>query len=222
MHSGHAAPVRKRLTLLEDESTRSCEYVFCEDALCSVPISRCEACSFVHAPFRDISRDGHVDCPRSILPIANATVSSFSPAAAAVLPVGLALTRSVVCVEGKLPWAAVARTPILCESPGSIPVVDHDCRLMFLLSKERIALVGGVDHVNGQRTVAERAILGLAVYERASLGEAFAIMGRHRVRELVVVDDGGVVVGKLGDVEALHFVAHVARTGSRPPPHCAD
>jgi CBS-domain-containing membrane protein len=93
---------------------------------------------------------------------------------------------------------------------------------MFLLSKERIALAGRVDHVNGQRTVAERAILGLAVYERASLGEAFAIMGRHRMRELVVVDDGGVVVGKLGDVEALHFVAHVARTGSRPPPHCAD
>jgi predicted transcriptional regulator len=155
------------------------------------------------------------------MPIANATVSSFSPAAAAVLPVGLALTQPVVCVESSLPWAAVARTPMLCESPGSIPVVDHDCRLMFLLSKEWIALAGRVDQSNGHRTVSDRAAFGLAVYERASLGEAFAIMGRHRVRELIVVDDRGGVVGKLGDVEALHLVAYVARTGTRPPAHRA-
>ncbi len=221
MHPGHAAPVRKRLTVLGDETTRSCEYVFCEEALRSVPISRCEACSFAYAPFRDTGREGVVDCPRSIMPIANAAVSSFSPAAAAVLPVGLALTRSVVCVEGHLPWVAVARTPILCDSPNGIPVVGHDGRLMFFLSKERIALVGRGGQADGQLTVADRAVLALAVYESASLGEAFAIMGRHRVRDLTVVDDGGVVVGRLNDVDALHFVAHVARTGARPPPHGA-
>ena len=33
-----------------------------------------------------------------------------------------------------------------------------------------------------------------------------------------MVDHGGVVVGRLNDVDALHFVAHAARTGARPPP----
>ena len=221
MHPGHAAPVRKRLTVLGDETTRSCEYVFCEEALRSVPISQCEACSFAHTPCRDTLREGVVDCPRSIMPIANGAVSSFAPAAAAVLPVGLALTQSVVCVEGKLPWVAVARTPILCKSPSSIPVVDPDGRFMFLLSKELIALANRGGQVDGELTVADCAVFAIAVYESASLGEAFALMGRHRVRELTVVGDGGVVVGKLKDVDALHFVAHVARTGARPPPHCA-
>ncbi len=218
----HAAPVRKRLTVLANETTESCDYVFCEEVLRSVKISRCEACSFASASPRDTAGVAAVDCGCSITPLANDTVSNFPPAAAAVLPVGLALARPVVCVDGRLPLVALARTPILWRSSSVIPIVDHDGRLTSFLPKIGMALAalpGGL--VNGPVFVADCAVSALSVHETASLHEAFAMMGRHRLREVTVVSDGGVVVGRLHDVDALHFVAQVARTRTRPALDCA-
>jgi hypothetical protein len=41
-------------------------------------------------------------------------------------------------------------------------------------------------------------------------------MCARRARELVIVGDEGEVVGLLRDVDAMRFVAHVTRTGTRP------
>src|ERR1700690_2471106 len=120
MPARHSALIRRRLTVLKDETTESREYVFCEDILRSVPIGRCESCSFA-GPMAPMSHDGVVDCGRSALPIVNSGVAMFPPAVAAALPVGLALARPVVCAVEHLPWVAVARTPILRDSPGGVP-----------------------------------------------------------------------------------------------------
>jgi CBS domain-containing protein len=157
-----------------------------------------------------------VDCRRSIPAIADAIMSKFPPAVAAVLPVGLVLSRPVVCVDGTLPWEAVARTPVLLSSLGGVPVLDREGRLELFLPRTTLALAGRSHLAGGPVSVADLAVTALSVHESASLRDAFAVMGRHRVRELTVVGDEGIVVGRLLDLDALHFVAHVARTGMRP------
>ncbi len=207
--------------MLGDGTTEAREYVFCEDVLRSVATSRCQTCPFAGAPARDTASGRIVDCRRSIPPIANSAVSSFPPAAAAVLPVGLVLARPVVCVDGSLPWEAVARTPVLLGSPGGVPVLDREGKLVLFLPRTTLALAGRSRLAGGPVSVADLAVTALAVHESASLRDAFAVMGRHRVREVTVVGDGGLVVGRLLDVDALHFVAHFARTGTRPAPDTA-
>jgi hypothetical protein len=54
------------------------------------------------------------------------------------------------------------------------------------------------------------------VDEGASLGDAFGAMTARHARELTVVGPDRDVVGTLRDVDALRFVAYVARTGMRP------
>jgi hypothetical protein len=187
-----------------------------------VPVSRCEACPFAGPKVRETARDGFVDCGRSILPIAgNATDTSFPPAVAAALPVGLALVRSIVCAEDNLPWVELARERMLTGSPCDVPIVDRGGALVGILPAAAMALAGRDAPVDRVASVADLTVSSASVHETESLGAAFAAMGVRHVRELTVVGDGLLVVGVLRDVDALRFVAYVARTGNRPASECA-
>lgn len=216
----HAASVRTRLTVLKDGTTDSCELVFCEAELRSVEVRGCEACPFAGPDSSETARYGLVHCACSVFPIpGNAKDLSFPPAAAAALPVGLALARPVVCVEDCLPWVEAARTPLLPESPYGVPIVDRMGALVGLLPPTALASVGWPR--DRLASVADHAVFAVSVDERESLGDAFTKMGMRRMREVTVVGRGRRVVGVLRDVDALHFVAQVARTGTRPACGCA-
>jgi CBS domain-containing protein len=222
MRPPHPVPVRTRLTILQDGATDSCGIVFCEAESRSVPVSRCTTCQFAGSHSRESAFGDTVDCALSILPMAGHTAAtSFPPTVAAALPVGLALTGKLVCVEDNLPWA-VARSVL--RGPASshgVPVVDHGGALVGILPAT--ALVGaecGVPSADVMRA-ADRAVAAMSVHESESLSDAFTAMTARRARELTVVGDRLQVVGVLRDVDALRFVAHVARTGSRPVPEQA-
>jgi CBS domain-containing protein len=199
--------------------------VFCEHVLRSVPVLRCEACPFAASESQDGACPvcaGGVDCAGSVLPIArNPIGSSFPPAVAAALPVGLALVGPVVCVQDELPWAGVARSPVLSESLSGVPVVNGAGALVGLLPAASIALAGWNAAAPQTSFVADHAMSAATIHEVESLGDAFAKMGQCRLRELTVISDGLAVVGILRDLDALRFVAHVARTGARPRPERA-
>jgi hypothetical protein len=218
----HAVPVRTRLTILRDGVTQSTGIVFCEAESRSVPTSQCETCPFAGPKSRETAGEDIVDCGLSALPIAgNATAPSFPPTVAASLPVGLALVRRVVCVQDDLPWIEIVRAPMLPGGPCSVPVVDRRGAFVGLLPAMAIALAGRSLSVDRLSSVADRAVSAASVHECESLSAAFSAMSVRRARELTVVSDGRLVVGVLRDLDALHFVAHVARTGSRPAPECA-
>jgi len=213
----HAAPVRKRLTVLKDGTTESCEIVFCEAELKSVPVSRCAACPFAGSTFRETARDGTVDCGLSILPDAgNIADANFPPAVAAALPVGLALRRPVLCVEDNLPWVEVSRAPTLAGSQSAVPIVDHGGGFVGVLPVSAMDLASQNETADILASVADRAVSAAWVRESESLSDAFVTMGVRHLREVTVVGDEFQVVGVLRDVDALRFVAHVARTGKRP------
>jgi len=213
----HAASVRTRLTILSDGTTEACELVFCEGERRSVPVRGCATCPSAGSDSCATANYGLVHCARSVFPIAsNGNDLSFPPAAAAALPVGLALARPVVCLEDGLPWIEAARTPLLAHGLYGAPVVDRDGVLLGQLPPAGPASGRQASALDGFALVAEHAVSAVSVHENASLGEAFATMGTRRVREVTVVGDGRRVVGVLRDVDALHFVAHVARTGTRP------
>jgi CBS domain-containing protein len=213
----HAAPIRRRLTVLQDGTTESTEIVFCEARLRSVEVSRCEACPFAGVA-KTAERDACVDCGRTILSVVDeGEGSGFPPAVAASLPVGLALVQSLVCVEEGLSCVEMERTPILRGSRASVPVVDHAGALVGVLPAPDAAPGGHRALPEPLVSVAQCAVSVASVHEAESLGDAFVRMGAHHARELPVVGDGRRVVGVLRDVEALRFVAYVARTGQRPP-----
>jgi CBS domain-containing protein len=127
--------------------------------------------------------------------------------------------RPVVCVQDELPWAGVARSPVLSESLSAVPVVNGAGALVGLLPAASIALAGwSAAHPS---SVADYAMSAATIHEVESLGDAFAKMSQCRLRELTVISDGLAVVGILRDLDALRFVAHVARTGARPSPERA-
>jgi len=205
------------LTILRDGTTELSELVFCEAELRSVAVCACNACPFADPDAGETVRHGMVHCARSVFPIAgNANDLSFPPAAAAALPVGMALVRPVVCVEDSLPWVEAARTTLLPEGPYGVPIVERGGALVGLLPPAALAPGSGDWPVDPVGSVAGHAVSAVSVHESESLGQAFATMGMRRMREVTVVGDGRIVVGVLRDVDALHFVAHVARTGKRP------
>jgi CBS domain-containing protein len=213
----HLAPIRRRLTVLKDGTIESCELVFCEGCVRSVRVSRCEACPFAPATVHATEGDGGVDCGCSIWPIgAEDPDVRFPPAVAAALPVGLALGQSIACVEDDLPWLAAMRVPVLRASLSGIPVVDHGGSLLGILPAPGITLAAAGAPPDPCLRVADCAQSLASVHEAQSLSDAFATMGARHARELPVVGEGGSVVGLLRDVDALRFVAHVARTGKRP------
>jgi predicted transcriptional regulator len=146
----------------------------------------------------------------------NATGSWFPPAVAANLPVGLALVRPFVCVRVELPWIDVASASVLAEEPHGAPVVDCSGRLVGLLPAAAIERAFRNAPADSFASAADCTVSAASIEETESLGSAFTMMGMRRLRELTVIDDGGIVVGVLRDVDALRFVAHVARTGQRP------
>jgi predicted transcriptional regulator len=135
----------------------------------------------------------------------------MAAAVAAVVPVGLALSRMVTCVADDLPLQQAARR--VPTDPGAIgvPVVDERGVLVGLLPRASVALVA---ITSSNVVVADRMIPpGTAVNEGDTLGEAFRGMCSRRARELVVVASTGEVVGLLRDVDAMRFVASVSRRG---------
>jgi len=222
MSPRHVTPVRRRLTVLGDGTMESCELVFCEAEHGSVRVSRCEGCPFAGPRSRETICNGVVDCALATLPISgSATDSRFPPDVAAALRVGVALARPVVCCEDSLPWIDGTRVSALRESSGAVPVVDRAGALLGILPAAAMASAGRGAIDDGVVSVADRAVSAVSVHERESLSSAFATMGSRRAREVTVVGDGHVVVGVLSDLDALHFVAHVVRTGMRPVARCA-
>jgi CBS domain-containing protein len=100
-----------------------------------------------------------------------------------------------------------------------VPVVDGAGALVGVLSAT--ARAGLRAPADGLTSVGDCASCAVWVHESESLGDAFATMGARHLRELTVVGDGQNVVGVLRDVDALHFVSYIARTGMRPTPERA-
>ena len=180
-------------------------------------VSRCKACRFAGPESCGVARFGRVApdlAAPPILPVLGNEVR-FPPAVAAALPVGLALVRPVVCFEDTLPWSEAERAPWLDASRYGVPIVDHAGALVGLLPSTQGAVAVG-SWPGGAASVGDHAVSAVSVDEGESLGEAFALMGRHRVREVTAVGEGLRVVGVLRDVDALRFVAYVARSGGLP------
>jgi len=139
-------------------------------------------------------------------------------AIASQLPVGLALSRPVLCVSYDVTLRTAARLLEREPSPFGLAVVAGDGAFIGVLARARVALAlakaGGQDAAVAGSMVFASAF----VSERATLDDAFAAMTRRRARELLVLGEDREVTGVLRDVDALRFVAHVARTGLRPPP----
>jgi CBS domain-containing protein len=223
-------PVRRRLTLLRDGSASSSSIVFCGAQMRSVSLEHCA--SRPHGGVVRADRDGWpaaVGCACSPLrstPPENAPSPPSSPAegggggverVAASLPVGLALTRPVLCVRDDVPLRAAARVLHTKSVPVAAPVVDARGRLVGLLPRWTAQL--GLDAGFADSIAMDHAREPtLCVEERETLGAAFTTMGARHVRELVVLGDDRQVVGTLCDIDALRFVAHIARTGLRPAP----
>jgi predicted transcriptional regulator len=96
-----------------------------------------------------------------------------------------------------------------------VPVVDHGGGLLGLLARGAATL--GLMTSGGARTVFEHMVVDVpAVDENDSLGRALRLLAARHARELTVTSATGEVVGMLRDVDAMHIVAHVSRTGTRP------
>ncbi len=96
-----------------------------------------------------------------------------------------------------------------------VPVVDHENRLMGILTRARaaLALLQSPSACVADHSVAAWCVIG----ETESFRTAFHSMSARHARELTVVGAGGEVVGTLRDIDAMRFVSHVSRTGLRPP-----
>jgi CBS domain-containing protein len=133
------------------------------------------------------------------------------PAVAASLPVGLALAGTVFCVEKDASLRVALSAVPGQEREWGVPVVDRLGILVGHWSPSEPNLATFDATVGEHMSPPTRA-----VYESETLGDAFAMMTARRLRGVVVLGERGEVVGVLRDVDALHFVAHVARTGLRP------
>jgi hypothetical protein len=219
-------PIRRRLTVLRDGSTRTSTMVFCDSERRSVPLSRCATCGFAGAVDRDAGgRETTVECTRFTLPssrsapprapgdepLAGAGVAQL----AAALPAGMCLVQPVVCIAYDAPMSLAARALATEPSAYGIAVVGDGDRLVGILPRATalLALLG-----SSARSVAEHMTVDwCSVEEGESLGAAFATMTARRAREITLVSDARAVVGTLRDIDALRFVAYVSRTGQRPP-----
>jgi len=221
-------PIRRRLTVLRDGSTRVSNLVFCERQRQSVSLARCETCRFAGAIVRD--REGlesTIGCSQFTLPTSQSSGVPAPPpsgprlsgacvsSVAAALPVGLSLVRRAVCVSYDAPLRVVARALELEASGYGVTVVDDQDRLLGILPRATatLALLE-----SGAEAVAEHMTVEWSVVEEGeTLGEAFSTMTSRRARELSVVGPGRALVGTLRDIDALRFVSYVSRTGLRPP-----
>jgi hypothetical protein len=225
MQAMEPLPIRRRLTILGDGSTRASDLVFCEPSGGSVPLSRCATCGHGGAVTHDArGRAGTVDCCRVTLQTAR-SVDDPPPSGvrlrgagvvelAASLPVGLSLVRPAICVSFDAPLRVAMRALAAEPSAYGVAVVDHEHRFVGTLPRATAALAllhssdGAAEHMTAE---------WCSVDEAQSLGEAFAMMTARHARELTVVGEGRAFVGTVRDIDALRFVAYVSRTGLRPP-----
>jgi CBS domain-containing protein len=214
-------PVRKRLTVIRPDRTSSDSIVFCDPQQRSVPLGRCTSCPF-GGPVEHRGGLATVPCSRCALPMASSDDAPGAPRAsdavcsiAAALPIGLVLVRPVVCVAQDMLLRDAAAALDAEPSAFGVPVVDGDERLVGMLPRATAALAlmdGG-----HEQPVASRMTSFPSLPERESISVAFSTMGARRAREVAIVDRDRRVVGTLRDIDALRFVAYVARTGLRPP-----
>jgi len=219
-------PVRRRMKFLRDGSTRTAELVFCETHLESVPISRCASCPFSgNVAWALNGPSATVECCRFSLPMARS--ASEPPASdarlqgpgavevAAMLPVGLSIVRTVVCIAHDAPLSVAMRALAMDRSAYGVAVVDENDRFMGTLG--RTTASRAYLHSESDRAADHLTAAWCSVHERESLGNAFAAMTAKHAREITVLSEDGVLVGVLRDVDALRFVSFVSRTGQRPP-----
>jgi len=221
-------PVRRRLTVLRDGSTSATSLVFCDSQMRSVPVSCCATCGAGGAVERDAEGwETTVECERFALTSLRPDPAPAAPGAdgdawgpgivsvAARLPVGSCLVRPTVCLAHNAPLRVAARALEMETSAYGVPVVDEEGRLVGILPRATTAL--GLLKNAGDAAAEHVTIDWSTVDESLSLSGAFELMVTRRARELSVVGTGRTVVGTLRDIDALRFVAHVSRTGMRPP-----
>jgi CBS domain-containing protein len=219
-------PVRRRLTVLRDGSTRTSTMVFCDSQRRCVPLSRCETCGFAGGLERDArGRETAVECTRFTLPSSRSSAPPPSgeqllagpgvALLAASLPTGLSLARPVVCVAYDASLSVAARALAMEPSAYGVAVVGDGDRLVGILPRATaaLALLGA----SAQSVAEHMTVEWCSVEEGESLGAAFTTMTTRRAREITVVSDAREVVGTLRDIDALRFLAYVSRTGQRPP-----
>ncbi|HTQ42100.1 MAG TPA: CBS domain-containing protein [Polyangiaceae bacterium] len=131
-----------------------------------------------------------------------------------MLPVGLSIARTVVCVAHDAPPSVAMRALAMESSAHGVAVVDESDRFMGMLSRTTVSLA--YLH-SGSRAADHVTAAWCSVHERESLGNAFAAMTAKHAREIAVLSEDGVLVGVLRDIDALRFVSFVSRTGQRPP-----
>lgn len=211
-------PIRTRLTVLRDATVASAALVFCERQGRSVALARCASCARGGAIHRDpAGRHDTVACEVAALGVAGGPQGAHDAGMAAVvasLPIGLAMAREVTCLAPDLPLRHVASAVVIDPGAFGVPVVDDDGGLLGLLPRAAVTI--GLSRSSRDPVAARMTPPALLAHERDTLGEAFREMCTHRARELVIIGDQGQVVGVLRDVDAMHFVAHVTRTGTRP------
>jgi predicted transcriptional regulator len=133
---------------------------------------------------------------------------------AAILPVGMSLVRPAVCISSDVPLR-VAMHSFACDSTTcGIAVVDDEQRLVGVLPRAKVslALANSIDDVAAAHMTGDWK----SIDEGASFGVAFGTLASTHARELIVLGQGRTFVGVVRDLDALRFVAHVSRTGSRP------
>jgi hypothetical protein len=218
-------PIRRRLTVLRDGSTRTADLVFCESSGRSVPLSRCVACRFAGRVVRDAAgRSVAVECCRFTLrsastgaeppPSGDRAQGAGVAQVAAALPLGLSLFRPAFCVMYDAPLTIAMRALAMESSAYGVAIVDEQQRLVGMLprAKAALALIRAAGEVAVEHMVAEWG----SIDESQSLSAAFATMTGQHARELTVVGEGRMFVGLVRDIDALRFVAYVSRTGLRP------
>lgn len=214
-------PVRRRLTVLRDGSTEAVDLVFCDPSRHSVPLSRCRACRFGGDVVRDASgRPVTIGCSRVSLPSIGHALDGERlqgtevTRLAAMLPVGLSLVRPSVCVSRDAPMRVALCAPAIESNVYRIAVVDDQQRFIGMLARTN---AGFARAHSSDAPVGAHVIEPGSVHEGGSLGAAFGTMASTHARELVVLGQGRTFSGVVRDVDALRFVAHVSRTGLRPP-----
>ena len=132
-----------------------------------------------------------------------------------MLPVGLSIVRTVVCVAHDAPLSVAMRALAVERSAYGVAVVDENDRFMGILG--RTTASRACLHSESDLAADHLTAPWCSVHERESLGNAFVAMTAKHAREIAVLSEDGVLVGVLRDVDALRFVSFVSRTGQRPP-----
>jgi CBS domain-containing protein len=125
-------------------------------------------------------------------------------AEAASEPVSRIMTRKVTCVRGDMS-AAEARARMLSRGVSGLPVVDNWGRAIGVVSKTDL-----VEHevtASSQKTVNEIMMpMVFALGQEMSIGQAAALMAYEGIHRVIVVDDGGYLVGVVSSLDLARWL----------------